>query len=194
MPRRVDYASRFALLRESAFALVCDRGVDALSRRALATLLGLSRNRIDDLLRTDVPLVCLAAQEVAERRRQGRWFITSAPPFEAACGLVGSLMPDDDTRLDEEMVWLRLVTHATARRDLAQPIADREEHVTATIHRALDLIGVPDRSRPDEAGHLRALIDGLTLGTVLGRLAPLNALDVVRRHLASLPDTPSPAG
>jgi hypothetical protein len=128
MPRRVDYASRFALLREAAFALVCDRGVEALSRRALAEALGLSRSRIDDLLRKDVPLVCLAAQEVTERRRQGRWFITSGTPFGAAERLVCSLMPDDDYRIDEEIVWLRLITHRTARRDLAQPIADREEH------------------------------------------------------------------
>ena len=104
MPRKVDYASRFALFREAAFALVLERGVDILSRRSLAQQVGLSRARVDELLRADVPLAGLAAQEVVERRRQGRWFITDASPLEAATRLVCSLMADEECRVDEELV------------------------------------------------------------------------------------------
>jgi hypothetical protein len=109
MPRKVDYASRFHFFREAAFAIVRDRGVAALSRRALADELGISRNRVDDLLRAEADLRVLAADEVKSRRRHGRFNLTKGEPTEVAVRLVASLMPDAPARIDEELVWLRLM-------------------------------------------------------------------------------------
>jgi hypothetical protein len=186
VPRKVDYASRFALFREAAFDLVLERGVDTLSRRALAQQVGLSRARVDELLRADVPLAGLAAQEVVERRRQGRWFITEASPLEAATRLVCSLMADEECRVDEELVWLRLVTHPAARTDLARQLDERDVLVAATLDRALELLDVATDSRAAEAVHFRALLDGLTVAAVLGRITPSAAVDVVARHVHRL--------
>jgi DNA-binding transcriptional ArsR family regulator len=183
MPRRVDYASRFAFLREAAFSIVCDRGVDALSRRALAQQVGLSRARVDELLRADVPLVSLAAKEVVERRREGRWFLASAPPLDSATRLVCSLMADADHRVDEERVWIRLVSHPTARSGLTGYLADRDDLVVATIRQALGLLGVDESALPAQELHVRAMAEGLTLAVVLGRMTPADAVDVVARHL-----------
>jgi hypothetical protein len=109
MPRKVDYASRFHFFREAAFAIVRDRGVAALSRRALADELGTSRNRVDDVLRAQSDLRVLAAGEVKNRRTTGRFHLMEGRPEEVAGKLVTSLMPDTPGRIDEELVWLRLI-------------------------------------------------------------------------------------
>jgi hypothetical protein len=109
MPRKVDHVSRFHFLREAAFAIVRDRGVGALSRRALADELGTSRNRVDDILRAEADLRVLAAGEVKNRRTTGRFQLNVGPPEQVALNLVTSLMPDTPARIDEELVWLRLL-------------------------------------------------------------------------------------
>jgi predicted transcriptional regulator len=93
MPRKVDYASRFQVFREAAFAIVRSRGVGALSRRAIAEELGTSRNRIDDLLRAEADLRVLAAGEVKSRRAAGRFNLRQGEPPDAATRLVRSLSP-----------------------------------------------------------------------------------------------------
>lgn len=113
MPRKVDYASRFQFFREAAFAIVRDRGVASLSRRSLANELRISRNRVDDVLRAEADLRVLAADEVRSRRRSGRFGTaltgSTDSPQAKALRLVSSLMPDDPSRIDEELVWLRLL-------------------------------------------------------------------------------------
>ena len=131
MPRKVDYASRFEFIRLAAFAIVRDRGVWALSRRALADELGTSRNRVDDLLRADAHLPSLAAEHVVSRRRTGRFSLGTGSPEEAAVKLVTSLLPDSPERIDEELVWLRLRVELTETRSPGQdpdgPLAGGEK-------------------------------------------------------------------
>ncbi len=127
MPRRVDYASRFQFFREAAFAIVRDRGVAALSRRALAEELGISRNRVDDILRSEADLRVLAADTVRQRRTTGRFGpIDGDPMTEAvtvAMNRVARVMPDEPQRIDEELVWLRLLVEGPRA---SSPIRDPE--------------------------------------------------------------------
>jgi hypothetical protein len=123
MPRKVDYASRFQFFREAAFAIVRDRGVAALSRRSLANELGISRNRVDDVLRAEADLRVLAADDVRSRRRSGRFGSAVTTGTEAALHVVTSLMPDDPERIDEELVWLRLLVEGPRA---ASPTPDPE--------------------------------------------------------------------
>jgi hypothetical protein len=109
MPRKVHYAARFQFFREAAFAVVRDRGVAALSRRALANELGIFRNRVDDVLRAEADLRVLAASVVQSRRTSGRFGLSRGEPDELALRLVCSLLPDAPGRVDEELVWLRLM-------------------------------------------------------------------------------------
>jgi hypothetical protein len=109
MPRLVNYASRFEFLRRAAFALVLDRGVGALSRRAIAAELGTSISTVRRLLSPDAPLTVLAMDEVARRRRLGRWGVPKGEPGEVALELLGRLLPDEAHRVAEELVWWRLV-------------------------------------------------------------------------------------
>jgi hypothetical protein len=117
MPKLVDYASRYEFLRRAAFALVRDEGAHAPTRRAVAARLGCGLNTVCRLVDPSVELAVLAADEVLTRRRAGRWGQLPDDPEEAARILMRRLLPDDESRIDEELVWLRLVAaHADVPR------------------------------------------------------------------------------
>jgi len=109
MPRLIDYVGRFEFIRQAAFAVVRDDGADALSRRRVAAELGTGVNTIRRSVADWADLARLAADHVRTRRRAGRLGRRTADPLEAAEFLVRSLMPEDLTHLDEELVWLKLV-------------------------------------------------------------------------------------
>lgn len=115
MPRLVDYGSRFAFLREAAFEVVLTRGVDALSRQSVAQVQGVSASTVRRLVAADADLVALAADEVVTRRRRGRWRAAGTTDRQRAVELVCGLVPDADDRIDEELVWLRIVLSTRVR-------------------------------------------------------------------------------
>jgi hypothetical protein len=110
VPKLVDYASRYEFLRQAAFALVREEGVSALTRRAVAARVGCGLATVCRLVDPSAELATLAADEVLTRRRAGRWGGLPEDPAEAAKTLVRRLLPDDASRIDEELVWLRLET------------------------------------------------------------------------------------
>ncbi len=112
MPARVDYASRYEFFRQACFALVRDRGVEALTRRTLATQLGCAVNTVRRLVDPGVDLAVLAADEVVTRRRLGRWGRRSEDPVLRAGYLMRRLLPEDVSHIDEELVWMKLVAAA----------------------------------------------------------------------------------
>jgi hypothetical protein len=109
MPRLIDYAGRFEFIRQACFAVVRDEGPDALSRRRVAVELGTGVNTIRRLVADWVDLARLAADHVVTRRRAGRLHRRTDDPMEAVGYEIKSLMPEDATHLDEELVWLKLV-------------------------------------------------------------------------------------
>lgn len=112
MPKQVDYAVRFAFLREGAFQVVSDRGVDALSRRALAAELGAPLSTVRRLLDPGARLEGLALDEIETRERSAhlthRRPHRDDPALEKATFRVVSLLPRDDAGLSTTLVWLRL--------------------------------------------------------------------------------------
>ncbi len=113
MPKLVHYPARFAFLRMAAFRIVLHQGVHGLTRRAIAAELGISEATVRRLLDPGASLACLAADEVLTRRRQGRWARTRDAGSDGAIdrALDGAieLVPVEESRVDEETVWLRLV-------------------------------------------------------------------------------------
>jgi hypothetical protein len=109
MPRLVNYPARFEFFRRAAFAIVRDRGVSELSRRAVARELGTSVATVRRLLAPDASLTALAADEVSRRRRFGRWGMPVGAPEDVALRVLRRALPDEDHRIGEELVWWRLV-------------------------------------------------------------------------------------
>jgi hypothetical protein len=128
VPKLIDYVGRFEFIRQAAFAVVRDEGVDALSRRRVAQELGTSVNTIRRSVAGWADLARLAADHVVARRRAGRWNRRSDDPVERAAIIVRSLMPEDRTHLDEELVWLKLLAGCALRPSgLAKPGELRHE-------------------------------------------------------------------
>lgn len=126
MPKLVNYSARFEFLREAAFTVVRDRGTAALSRHAVAAALGTSVNTVRRLLSPDANLLVLAATEVERRRRHGRFGrLRDGEPLERALYVVRGLLPDIDARIDEELVWLRLVLSTPTIRSLDTSLPNR---------------------------------------------------------------------
>jgi len=115
MPRLIDYVGRFEFIRQAAFAVVRDDSVDALSRRRVAAELGTGVNTIRRSVADWADLARLAADQVVSRRRIGRFGRFTEDPIEAAGHLVRFLMPEDESHLDEELVWLKLVAACAFR-------------------------------------------------------------------------------
>jgi hypothetical protein len=114
MPRLVDYAARVEFLRRAAFAIVRDRGVGDLSRHAIARELGTSVSTVCRILNPDAQLTTLAVDELNRRRRIGRWSVPSGSPGQVALALLRRVLPDEDHRIAEELVWWRLVIASAA--------------------------------------------------------------------------------
>jgi AcrR family transcriptional regulator len=121
VPRLIDYVGRFEFIRQAAFAVVRDEGVDALSRRRVAAELGSSVNTIRRLVADRVDLVRLAADQVVSRRRVGRFSRRTTTTLEAVDVRVRMLMPEDPSHLDEELVWLKLVTACALKSSGLEP-------------------------------------------------------------------------
>lgn len=136
MPKLVNYAARFEFLRRAAFAVVRDEGQHALSRRAVAAVLGTSVNSVRRVLSEDADLRQLASEEVERRRAHGRWdgLRDVAGPELAVC-LLRKVLPDEEDRIAEELVWLRLVvaSHRPAPRPDDCVASLRAEHVVADL-------------------------------------------------------------
>jgi hypothetical protein len=110
VPKLVNYSARFEFLREAAFTVVRDQGVSALSRHSVAAALGTSVNTVRRLLSPEADLRVLAADEVARRRLHGRLGrLRDGDAVERAGHVVRALLPDAQHRVDEELVWLRLM-------------------------------------------------------------------------------------
>lgn len=156
MPKKVDYAVRFAFLREAAFQVVRDRGVDALSRRALAAELGVPLATVRRLLAPGARLDALALDEIETRERRAHLTHGRAhrddPPMERATSRVLGLLPRDADGLATTLVWLKLT--------LADPtVSERvtvatEEGALAARFQVVERGFADDEQDTGAAGHI----------------------------------------
>ena len=123
MAHRVHQPARIQFFREAAFQVVARRGLPV-SRRAIAHELGTTDAAVRRLVDSEAVLEAMAAQEVAFRRGRGRRFgLRHLGGVELARELLSRLIPEDATRIEEEVVWLRLVADVA----LVEPDPDSAE-------------------------------------------------------------------
>jgi hypothetical protein len=150
MPRLIDYAGRFEFIRQACFAVVRDEGPDALSRRRVAVELGTGVNTIRRLVAEWADLARLAADHVVARRRAGRLHRRTDDPMEAVGYLIKSLMPEDASHLDEELVWLKLVAcYGLKPSGLEPPGQVRHDFGIAQRGYDIELLQPPEIASPD---------------------------------------------
>ncbi len=119
--------------------------------------------------------------------------LTWAEQREAVVAMLAEVLPLDEERRRECVVWLAFVTAARTRPELRasadQPYDDMVELTTRVLRGAERAGALRDDVDIDlEARRLCAVLDGLSLHGVLHptRLDPDTTLAVLRRHLAGL--------
>ena len=202
VPKVIDYSGRFAFFEEACFALVRDHGVDHLSRHRLAGKLGTSISTVRRLLRAEADLRTLALSEVRVRRQSDRLRPPPGVGVDAALARLRRLLPDSPARfavanlgyVPGDVLGLRIApptTSAGPDGDLDRVVEERlerdtvvAEEVTAVLH---DCLGHPREEALERAGQvLHGLVDGLGIAVCLGRVAPEDAVAILRSQLERL--------
>lgn len=199
MPKQVDHDVRRQELAEAACAVVARDGVDGASLRTVAAEAGWSVGSMRHYFATKADLLVFALGHVGDRIDAR---IAATPkPADALDGLraaVAEMLPLDDARRREALVWLAFV----ARAGVEPGLTAAAERVWRSIHtplvhrlqRAVDAGDLPaDLAVEPAALALQATVDGLVvhLATTPGLVSSAEALAVVDAQLRALgPSTP----
>ncbi|GIH99228.1 TetR/AcrR family transcriptional regulator [Planobispora takensis] len=205
MPKIVDPGERRRAVTEAVFRLIDREGLEKVSLRNVAAEAGLAVGSVRHYFTDHAELMVFAMQ--AMRERLTRRLVAHADRLlDPAAGvaapaerraaverMLAELLPLDEERRRETVVWLAFVTAARTRPELQRHVSELYDGTLALVTRVLD--GARQAGRlaegadvPLEARRLCALLDGLATQGVLhpGRLVPADMLGVLRRHLDTL--------
>ncbi|WP_171165960.1 TetR/AcrR family transcriptional regulator [Streptomyces sp. I05A-00742] len=201
MPKIVDPEERRRAVAEAVLRVVARDGLESASLRNVAAEAGLVIGSVRHYFADHTELLIFAMEELG--RRIGRRIGARSEPLLALApgedgralteNLFAELLPLDETRHRETVVWLAFTAAARTRPEL-RPCARRMHdgqrslaaHVLTEARRAGSLPDGLDIAT--ESLRLSALLDGLALQAVLqpDDVTPEAMRAVLRRHLASL--------
>lgn len=173
MPKQVDPVQRRRDVVDAVFRLVVRDGVTAASLRNIAAEAGLSIGSVRHYFDSSEALLEHAAREMAQRvearivaRLPGLESALAGDDrraaFAAVLGLVEELLPLDDERRAEAVVWLAF-TELSRTTPALRPYAAELLHASRVM--ALEI--TRSAGRPDEAAEvLAACVDGVILAAV----------------------------
>lgn len=189
MPKIVDHEERRRELAEAVWRVILRDGVEGVSVRNVAAEAGWSTGALRHYFGTKEELLASATQLLEERVR-GRFENKryGGAPREAVRSVLCEVLPLDEERRTEGALWF-----AFAARSLVDPrIA--EEHVLVfdgvrelcyrVVHQMAEggwLVSGLDLEI--EAASLHALVDGLAVHMLMGRLGEEEMLGVLDAHL-----------
>ncbi|RBQ11677.1 TetR family transcriptional regulator [Spongiactinospora rosea] len=204
MPKIVDPDERRRAVAEAVFRVVGREGLEQASLRNVAAEAGLAIGSVRHYFAGHTELMVFAMREMSGRL-MARLTVhadrllnppTPLPPAErreTVVRMLAELLPLDDQRRAEVIVWLSFVAAARTRPELrthADELYDGLLTLTTRIlqgaHRDYRLH--PNTDIPTEARRLCALIDGLALEAAFHptRLDTPTMLTVLRTHLTTL--------
>jgi len=189
MARSIDLEERRRTVSAAACQVLARDGLGALSVRNVAAEAGLPPSTVRYAFPTQASVREHAIASVFDRTRERIEAIPAdLPTRQWARAVLVELLPLDDERVVELDVYLALGNAALTDADL-RPALDRVvAEMRAWCDRIVELVGVPEGQRADEACRLHALVDGLAVHVT--RLAPGEsgewAIDLLDRHLAGL--------
>ncbi|MFF4223938.1 TetR/AcrR family transcriptional regulator [Streptomyces sp. L500] len=204
MPKIVDPEARRRAVADAVFRVARRDGLENASLRNVAQEAGLAVGSVRHYFADHSDLMLFAMRELA-RRVEGRVRdhaerLLATPPADGRGDravlveeLLAEFLPLDQARHDEAVLWLAFCTAARVRPEL-RPSADgihtgMRELIERVLHEGRSAGGFPEHlDVPTEALRLLALLDGLTLTSVLhpDRLPADDMRRVLRLHLRSL--------
>lgn len=194
MPRTVDHEQRRDELVDAAWGLILDDGLAGVTIRRLAERSGWSSGAVRHYLPTRESIVDAAGARVstvigdrveaalAAARPGGDWTLVSARA--AVVDILLAVLPTDQVSRRASAVWLAFVGQAASDASLAQA----QGVVYNDLHEALvDVLTDLTRSTfarvpsgaDEAAAELMAVVDGLTIHLLLGRVSVERARRVV---------------
>lgn len=187
MPRIVDHEERRRELAAHAWALIREDGLQGVTIRALAERSGWSSGAVRHYLPTREAIMTFAAQQIVAWTRdyiQSLPF-TGEPVDDFRMALLGTLPLTDDTRAVLE-IWLAFAGEAV-RGDAAAQQALLYDHLDEFLLSALGQLADAGYLQPDDAEpaarELHALLDGIAVHVLLGKVEPVAAEAAVDRWL-----------
>ncbi|MGC2942739.1 MAG: TetR/AcrR family transcriptional regulator [Brevibacterium sp.] len=206
MPKIVDPAQRREAIADALFAIVLKQGFAKVSLRAIAEEAGLAIGSIRHYFTTAEGIVRFALETLVARvsaRLETRLAsllpqldagsLSGGAAKELTVDLLAELLPLDEVRRQESVVWLAF--EETARTDpaLADVFETSVRGSRKLMARTLESMSHRGALRVDldldlEVDALAALIDGLTLRSTLHPevLTPERAREVLSAHLEQL--------
>lgn len=201
MPKIVDHDQRRQELAHAVWAVVARAGVEGATVRAVAAEAGWSMGALRHYFATQDGLLRFALEVMLRRtpERLRAQLVTGRKGLEMAQGLLEELLPLDQERLGEVLVWLAFLGRArvdASLDDLRQAGWQGERYVCRGAVAELagcpwptDLVApLPTEHLEAEAADLHTFVDGLALqgATFREELPPEQVRHLLRRRLETL--------
>ncbi|MEU7477107.1 TetR family transcriptional regulator C-terminal domain-containing protein [Lentzea sp. NPDC042327] len=195
-PRVVDPAARRKHVAEAVFRVVVRDGVEGASLRTVALEAGLAIGSVRHYFDSHDAMIVFAVEALVDSI--GARVLAHVERLgEAECRpgvlVLSEVLPLDDRRRDEAVLWLAFATAARTRPALlphAERLYDGLRFLCGEVVRRMVAEGTAaaDLDVRVEVERLAALVDGLTVGGVLhpDRMTPELAVALLHRHLESL--------
>jgi AcrR family transcriptional regulator len=198
VPRVVDPVARRQSVAEAVFRVVLREGVEQASLRNVAEEAGLAIGSVRHYFDSHDDLIVFAMGALAETVT-GRMIVhvEQLPGEDDRRGrverLLSEVLPLDQRRYEEAVLWLAFATAARTRPMLAPHAEQLYEGLRTLVRQILE--GTRDAGKlvegldiELEAQRLASLLDGITLDAVLhpDRMPPELMLAVLRRHMDTL--------
>lgn len=196
MPRRVDHLERRRQIADGVWRVTMRRGLGAVSLRRVADEIGASVGMLQYHF-ADVEAMLLFAlltlsDNIGARTSRGIALAEADDPKQLVRAMLIEFLPLDQERVVEAHVACAFLTRAAIDARVSAYLRDaydsRQEFLITQFRRG----GSKDPTR--EASRLAALVDGLTLRTLVGHHLPETALATLDDDLDRLFDGPCLGG
>lgn len=198
MPKMVDHEERRRELAEAVWRVVLRDGVEGVSVREVAKEAGWSTGALRHYYGTKEELLASAArllEELVIRRLQQR--PEGLTPREAVRAALCEVLPLDEQSRMVGRVWFAYLSRSLVDARIAEEhgmVFDGVRELCTRVTHEMSEIGqlAPGLDPDIEAARLHALVDGLTVHGLLGRLDGDEMLAVLDAHLDGIfrKDTP----
>lgn len=169
MPRVVDHDQRRAEIGAAVMRLVARRGIEAVTVREVAAESGWSTGVLAHYFRSKEDMLVFAFQATVDSyRRRVEALPTEAGPAAFLREALAGLLPLDETRRDEMLVWFSFVGRLPGSEHLRRLMRDCYRELSAFLARVIEAGQQAGEFRgeivpADEARSLMAFCDGMAM-------------------------------
>lgn len=184
MPRVVDHRQRRDELVDAVWQLIVDDGLPGITIRRVAERSGWSSGAVRHYLPTREAILEAAAQRVREVIEERIRAVDAADPLQGLAELLVAVLPTDERIRRASEVWLAFVGQAASHPGIADTQGILYQDLNRLLVEFLQALAASgyrvDGGAVAAATELQALVDGLTVHVLLGRVEVARAEAALR--------------